>query len=270
MLVHGRITDPNYGKEQQVLFNTVCRFFNIDTGDRLDELLERLRLLGACVAGGSVTSCFSNSPLADLDIYLRELNESSIESFESLMADYDFTPAFSTKLAHSYTRQSGRSRRVYHIQLIQAFCGPPQEVFDTFDFTICAGSFDFTTGLFDLHPRFLPDIAKRRLVYMGGSRYPICALYRTIKYTKKGYTIPGSTMMHLALSCARLDIRTFDELKAQLMGIDTLFMGDYLKRLPDDVPLELGEFLADIFESIDGSLTVAETEEDSDLELTKP
>jgi hypothetical protein len=141
--------------------------------------------------------------------------------------------------------------------LITRFSGTPAKIFDDFDFTITHGAFNFSADIFELGERFFPDLVARRLVYAGSSKYPICALYRTKKYGARGYTVSGSTLMHIALSIVQLKIHTYKQLKEQLMGIDTMFLQGLLNRFPDkyedSLPVNYGEFVSDIFAAIDGT-----------------
>jgi hypothetical protein len=155
------------------------------------------------------------------------------------------------------------------IQLITRFHGDAASVFSSYDFTITCGAFEFAregnvdhlannyfaiceAAQFTLGPRFLQDLAKRQLVYIGGSQFPICALHRTLKYQQRGFSITGGTLMHIALSILQLDIKTYAELKAQLFGIDTMFLQNLLKQdeFAAELPVNYGTFVAAIFERL--------------------
>ena len=246
-------------KERTQLLNRMFTYFG--NPGKQSELLYDMGKMGLNICGGAITSVFSNAPINDLDFYLEDLADlpRAIKFFEVL----GFEQTFTTDTALSFQRQ-GNGRRLYKIQLITYFVGKPDEIFGSFDFTICCGAYSFRDEQFNLHPRFLPDLAKRKLVYMGGSRFPICALYRTVKYQKRGYSLPGSTAMHLGLAISRLDILTYADLKAQLRGIDTLYLFKFLEMKPNDMPFDYADFVAEAFERIDGMPGEAEKEDEFD------
>jgi len=175
------------------------------------------------------------------------------EATEFLQRYFTETVYHSTN-AKTFKRKSKLSRKVWSAQLITRFHGTPQDILDTFDFTITQGIFDFENEEFVCGDRFFPDIAAKKLVYLGKSHFPICAMYRTKKYQERGYSLPGSTIMHIALSIVRLDIRTYKDLKQQLMGIDTMYLQNLLNssKYDDALPVDYGQFLVDAFDNFDG------------------
>jgi hypothetical protein len=244
-----------YKKEEQQLLKAFERYL----GKPLDLLSATdLSTMRAQICGGAITSVFSNAAINDFDIYME--SEIDCPRMAEFLKSYGFRQVFITHNAISFLRVE-RNRK-YRIQLIRAFTGAPLEVFNTFDFTVCCGAYSFSDREFTLHERFLPDLAKRRLVYLGGSRYPICAMYRSLKYQKRGFILPGSTVMHLGLAISRLEITTYKELKEHLRGIDTMFLTDFLSSKSDEVPFEYGEFIAEAFERLDGTQALAETEDE--------
>ena len=222
----------------------------------LYNILDKLAEFRVNLIGGAITSVFSNQAIKDLDFYLED--PSKLTDFtDYLVGHQQCSLHCTTETALTFKRRV--DNRMYTIQVITGFTGTTDQIFNTFDFTICAGAYNFSKGDFELHPRFLPDIAKRTLVYMGGSRYPICALYRIAKYQERGYKCPGSTIMHLALATNALQINTYAELKKQLRGIDTLFLQGYLETMTEtNVPFDYAEAIADIFKYLDTGISVKE------------
>jgi len=226
-------------------------------------VLDKLDALDLVLCGGAVTSLFTNQPIKDLDFYAVD-PEKLYDAKTWLKSVFKDKEPYESGNAITYGRKSTSGQRVYHVQLITRFTGVPSEVFEYFDFTVTHGAYDFTNGDFVFGPRFFPDIAKRRLVYSGKSLFPICALYRTKKYAARGYTVPGSTMMHIALSIIRLEIKTYGQLKEQLFGIDTMYLQGLLRRdgFKDDLPVDYAYFIREAFAAIDGFDAEDEEEED--------
>jgi hypothetical protein len=257
-----------YENEKRYLLRKVEQFFGsgaskeevegvtICKGSSTDLLLKRLGELGVILCGGALTSLFSNTPISDLDLYVE--NSENLGDVKTAIKEYFGEPVFVSENAETYSRRNKGSNKKYSVQLITRFTGPPSAIFSNFDFTITMGCYSFAEEGFVLHERFLADIAKRRLVYSGGSQFPICAMYRTKKYQARGYTLPGSTIMHIALSIVRLDIKGYKELKQQLLGIDTSMLQNlldspkYRSKIEGNVPIDYGEFIEDAFKKIEG------------------
>jgi hypothetical protein len=230
--------------------------------DRTNTLLKQLGINGISLCGGAITSIFSGASVKDLDFYVSDtsLQEGAISLFKEWFGE----PTFRSMNALTFKRKSTRSNKVWTVQLITRFTGDSEAIFKNFDFTVTMGSYNFLKEEFELHPRFLTDVARRRLVYSGASFYPICALARTRKYMDKGYHCPNSTLMHIALSIVQLNIRNYKELKAQLFGIDTIYLQNLLSSkkyedyIANDVPVDYGEFIADVFTNMEGPIPEAE------------
>lgn len=84
------------------------------------------------------------------------------------------------------------------------------------------------------HEHFLRDTSSRRLVYSNGSMFPICALIRAQKYIARGYVLPTSTIVEIAMAINALELKTKADLKAQLRGLyyDELGVADSVDSLP--------------------------------------
>lgn len=220
--------------------------------------LARLRLM---LCGGAINSTFTNAEINDLDFYLRD--PQLLPEAKAFLAEWFPVDHIETINAVTMKRKSAKSNKKWTIQLITKFSGEPSQIFDWFDFTITHGAYCFDTKEFCFGERFFPDLAKRRLVYSGASKYPICAMYRTNKYVKRGYELPGSTIMHIALSIVQLRIENCAQLKEQLMGIDTMYLRKVLDKYNPENPVNYGEFIAEAFKTIDRitSLTAAEEED---------
>lgn len=255
-------------KEEREVYNAVDRFFGFNTMKLeategyleheiqqrrkaiKDSVYQQLSDLGICLCGGAITSIFTGEKISDLDFYVKD--SKNLHNAARFLEHWFREPPFVSLNASNFKRK--HQQRVYNVQLIHRFTGEPQDIFEWFDFTVCMCAYDFQKKSFAFDPRFLGDIASKRLVYGGKSMYPICAMYRTLKYQKKGFKLPGSTVMHIALSVVRLKIDTYRDLKEQLMGIDTSYLQGFLNgpEYKDELPVDYGKFLEDAFRSIDG------------------
>lgn len=246
-----------YKPEETALKRTVAKFF-FDTEEKrpipyvrdsedelLRGLLAELGKLDVMLAGGAITSLFTGNNVNDLDIYMRDRKR--LPELVTLMTATFGEPVFTSENSITFKRKSSRSRKMWCVQVITRFDGQPQDIFNNFDFTVVTGAYTFSDNQFHFGDRFFQDLGARKLVYLGASKYPICALWRTKKYQARGYSVPGSTIMHIALSIVRLEINTYKQLKEQLLGIDTMYLQDLLgsSKYDADLPVDYGQFLED-------------------------
>jgi hypothetical protein len=225
---------------------TVERFFNSGRKDASFNWRELLSNTDAILAGGAITSVFTSNKVNDLDFYLRDLSYK--DEFVKGLKEAGFELIFTTENALTFKRKV--LNRVYTIQLVTRFTGEPLDIFKTFDFTIVCGAYSFKDNEFTLGDNFLIDLAQRKLVYTGGSSFPICAMYRTKKYVDRGFNLPGGTVIHIALHINKLEINTYKELKEQLQGIDTLFLGNVFKEDSFNKEWTMDEFMLEYMDSV--------------------
>jgi len=221
--------------------------------------LKRLKLM---VCGGTINSIFTNSTINDLDFYMKD--PSLLNECKLFLKEYFPDIEIETINAMTYKRKALRSNKRWTAQLITRFTGEANDIFNWFDFTITHGAYDFETEEFIFGDRFFSDLAKRRLVYSGASKYPICAMYRTKKYVARGYELPGATIMHITLSIVQLKIESYKDLKEQLMGIDTMYLQKLLEAKQPDAPVNYGEFIYEAFQTIDRITGATQAEGDED------
>ena len=198
---------------------------------------------GAFLAGGAVRSVFASEKISDFDIFFP-----SEKAFSDCIAEIAGELDSNDDLKYNFTKTDSAwshfSDKKQHFQLICAVFGTPEEILSKFDFTVCMGVWIPSTSNFILDDLFLKHIAQKRLCYNIGSDYPICSLWRVIKYTKKGYKLPAIDSIKLALKIHSLKITTQAEFKKQLMGIDTMFLMELttaLGELNEEARYDFGE-----------------------------
>jgi hypothetical protein len=212
---------------------------------KLDEVLRKLATLEIVLAGGTIISAFNDVATNDLDFYLTDPLKKDA-ALTMLREYFNHGEPFYTKNAVTLKRKVEGSRKMYTVQLITAFHGTPAQILDWFDFTITQGAYNFATNEFTFGERFFSDNISKTLIFQGKSKYPICAMYRTKKYQARGYKLPSSTIMHLALAIVQLKITNYRELKDQLMGIDTMYLQNLLAKegFEPHIPVDYGDFVA--------------------------
>jgi len=185
---------------------------------------------GCFVAGGAITSLFTNRDVNDIDIYFpsqeslkkvlihmyceeeRMLDEPSclqgeLQQFEAMIVS---VTEKAVTVAHNKTL----------LQLIYFdYYDTAEKIFDSFDFTACMGAYDIKSGEFVLHPEFIYDNSAKRLTVNTKTAFPFISVLRIQKYVERGWTISTKHVMMLSLACNKLKIASWDELKAQMGGM---------------------------------------------------
>lgn len=176
------------------------------------DLVDALKHYKAYIAGGTITSLFCNREINDIDVYFR--SEDDIIKFLIDTWEEQKWIVTQTKKATLLVYEDVK------VQLIHFdYFKSPQDIFDTFDFTVCMGCFDFSTEEFILHEDFLKHNSQRLLKFNSSTAFPIVSLLRVKKYQDKRYYISKPELIRIVLTCMNLDINTYEGLKEQLGGM---------------------------------------------------
>ena len=202
-----------------------------------DVVYSRCKNYNAVLAGGAILSIFSNTEVNDFDFYFHTKEDAG-----NLYFDFEGCGVF------SYTEKSILlSHEDKKINIITFdFFDSVQEIFNSFDFTVAMGAFDFKTETFIFDERFHRDIIGRKLFYSTTNQYPIGTLLRVQKYKDKGFKISSREMIKISLKVSQLNINSIEEAEKHLQGM----YGIKLKEIWEEQ--NLGEF------SIEKLLTLIE------------
>lgn len=212
-----------------------------------DKFYQAMKNSGGYVAGGAVRSVFAGEAIKDFDIFF-ENRDAFDDCLEKLAEDGD-SPSF-TQTETAWTHVDGTGMCY---QLICAEFGRPEEVIAKFDFSCCMGA--WVDSGFILDPLFMKHCAQRRLVFNANAGFPICSLWRAMKFVRRGWKLPGTEAIKLGLAINHLNIKDRKELKRQLMGIDTLF----LKELTDALEQQ-SDVKYDFLEAVDFIMKFVDSE----------
>lgn len=180
------------------------------------DMVEIFKKYKAYVAGGTITSLFSNREINDIDVYFP--NEKSLINFLREMHDDGVWFLSHTKKAtlFKYTFKDNP----IEVQAIHFdYFDTPQDLFSSFDYSVCMGCYDFGKEEFVLHDDFLKHNSQRILRFNPNTAYPIVSLLRVQKYEEKGYKISKAEFIRIALTCMDLEINSYEELKDHLGGM---------------------------------------------------
>jgi hypothetical protein len=193
------------------------------------------------IAGGCITSLFCNKEINDVDVYFRSKVDMLLclaEVFGGAIAEEDGASddvpyadisAFSL-ICLNVTDKSITFEDKGTNTKIQFICfdyfNNEQEIFDSFDFTVCMGAFSFETEEFVLHEDFLKHNSQRYLKFNTGTAFPIMSTLRVNKYIEKGYTISKTEYLRVVMQCMTLNLTTWDEATAHIGGMYGWDMND--------------------------------------------
>ncbi|QWU14266.1 hypothetical protein SAMN04487895_101562 [Paenibacillus sophorae] len=192
----------NFQFEKNKLYNYL--------GQHLVNVFKEYRVF---IAGGLITSLFNNKEIKDVDVYFRSeklLNEFIEEVYED---GNDWINALTTKAL--LVRIDDKEVQMIHFRYFEN----AEEIFDSFDYTVCMGAFDFFSEEFVLHEDFLKHNSQRILKFNKNTAYPVVSLLRVHKYKEKGYTISKPEFLRIALKCMGMKIETIEHLKEHLGGM---------------------------------------------------
>ncbi|UUV25962.1 MULTISPECIES: hypothetical protein [Lysinibacillus] len=192
-----------------------------------EDLYSSLKKSKAIIAGGMISSLFTNKEINDVDVYFRDYNSLYLFAEQTLSGSHVVSH---TNKATQFIKKYLDNQILVQIIHYRTY-GKVEDIFDTYDFTVCMGAYDFEIEEFILHPEFLKHNSQRILRFNSNTSYPLISAIRTQKYEDKGYKITKAEYFRILMTCMTLDIKSYDELKEQLGGM----YGESYDRLFDDV-----------------------------------
>ena len=137
------------------------------------------------------------------------------------------------------------------VQVILRFFGEPEEIHSNYDFAHCTCFWDSKTRQLTLPPVALEAILARDLRYLGGSKYPICAMVRLRKFLKRGWNVTAGQMLKIAHGINKLDLSSISVLEDQLIGVDTAYFTQLIELLRQHDPDKVdGAYLMEVIDRI--------------------
>ncbi len=117
------------------------------------------------------------------------------------------------------------------VQLVIRFYGEPEEIHKNYDFIHCTNYWTPENGVV-LNKHALETMLSKQLFYCG-SLYPVCSVFRTRKFLKRGWTINAGQLLKMAFQISELDLTDIETLEEQLTGVDAAYFFqviDYCKQ----------------------------------------
>jgi len=200
--------------------------------EKVPDLLKLLEKNDVILAGGAITSIFSEQPIRDFDLYFGDKDKITTvcKWFDKKMHRITQT---ARAVSYEYIRKKEKIYLKFQLITIPDTYDGHDNIFRRFDFTICMGAYYFECDKFAFHPEFFKHLAQRKLFFNPNTLYPINSLIRVKKYLARGYTISGSDLLKLGLTISNLKMDTLGDLKEQMEGIDTIFLKELTDALRD-------------------------------------
>ena len=140
------------------------------------------------------------------------------------------------------------------IQLVVRFFGEPAQLHNNYDFAHCMGYYDLANDTLSLSELTMQCLLERTLVYKG-SLYPLCTLMRLRKFLARGWRIDAGEMLKIAENVSRVDFKDPAMLQEQLMGVDAVYMMQFISAMRSAVknktritPTYLAELIDKIYD----------------------
>lgn len=109
-----------------------------------------------------------------------------------------------------------------NVQLIVRFYGDADAIHENFDFVHCTNYWVSATGKVTLRQPALESLLSKQLYYVG-SKYPLCSVFRTRKFIKRGWHINAGQYVKMAFQISQLDLTDINTLEDQLVGVDNAY-----------------------------------------------
>lgn len=242
-----------------------------------DNLVDVLSEHGCYVAGGAITSIFTNREVNDLDVYFRSV-ESLIAFVENMFGEMNKPKRVNGMFSRISTAELEPFSLIYRghtnksilcrtpsgqeVQLIHdRFYETPEDIFNNFDFHLNMGCYDIKEGVFVLSDHFLIDNSARVMTVNPNTAFPIISQLRIDKYKQRGYTINRKEFILLACAVSQLNFMSWSDVKDAVGGMYGYCIDDIFDETVEFSYTELFEQLIEL-ESNDGrfvGLTTAYT-----------
>lgn len=189
------------------------------------ELWNLLKENNCFIAGGAITSIFTNKEVNDVDVYFQSAEEfteviQAIFDIDGKRTDYDleYKSAVVNHVSGKAVLILGETQQKIQLIAHQFYPNAP-EIFNTFDFTINMGAYDMQNEMFWFHPEFFKHLAQRYLQVNTNTSYPLISVLRVDKYRQRGYNISKAQMLRLLLAVNRKNIDSWQKLADELGGM---------------------------------------------------
>lgn len=198
-----------------------------------DSVVDMFEANDVWIAGGALTSLFSNKEVNDLDIYFGTQEGldnvlSDVYGFGEYLSGFELTACFATD--RSFTTRGKDQVKVQFIYY-KTF-KDAQAIFDAFDYTINMCAYSFKEKKFYMHDDFMVHLAQRYLKFNDGTDFPFISVLRAGKYVDRGYQISKSEMLRVVFAAAKINLKSWEDAISHIgsmYGIEPEYLFDRQK-----------------------------------------
>jgi hypothetical protein len=210
----------------------------------------RIYIKSAGIAGkdGEIEGAESGPDEHPYQYFESQAPEAAEEYVDQVMADKkepaekpDYRPIFLTDNAISLNGD---------IQMVIRFYGKPEEIHENYDYVHATNYWTSWDRKVTLRVEALECLLTRELRYIG-SKYPICSLVRARKFIQRGWTINAGQFLKIAWQINELNLKDYEVLKEQLVGMDVAYFMQVLSALKEKDPQKINAaYLTEIIDRI--------------------
>ena len=188
-----------------------------------NDVYDMLKETKCVLAGGAITSLFTNREINDFDLYFtskESLSQVFAQAFgvseDEFLQPYDLIVKFATKRSMLCIDKSGQQKLQFiHYKVHDSV----ESIFQSFDLEHVMGAFDFATEEFVLHENFMKANAQRLIQFNPSTDFPITSMMRVQKYKERGYTISKAQMLRIAFTIANKEYVSWEDVKSEISGL---------------------------------------------------
>lgn len=118
------------------------------------------------------------------------------------------------------------------IQLVMRFYGDADQIHENYDFVHATCFWRSEDNFLSLPREALEAIITKELIYVG-SKYPLCSIFRTKKFIKRGWHINAGQYIKMALQLNKMDLLDIKVLEDQLTGVDSAYFMKVIQNIKD-------------------------------------
>lgn len=193
------------------------------------ELWGLLQDQGCIIAGGAVTSMFTNKEVNDVDVYfpskeaftkvMQELIDFCWQSGYQYEKEYGlgYVDGMITIVTNKAVMLLSEGNKIQFI--VHKFYQSAEEIFQDFDFTVCMGALEMKDETWKFHEDFFKHNAQRFIQFNEKTSYPLISALRIAKYKEKGYNISKAQFMKVMLAVNAKNIDSWEVLMEELGGM---------------------------------------------------
>ena len=182
--------------------------FHADADFCKGEILQDLKKYKCWIAGGAILSIFTGEEVNDVDVFFRS-KEDVFNVINSRSGSWYFTKWSATT--------SDIIRKPIQLVYKNTFSSV-EEIFKTFDFSVCCAAYDCETEEFVFGETFFEDVMSRTIHFNHHTDGAIMTLPRIVKYQERGYSFPKPELMKVGLTLANYNLQSWDDVSNVLSG----------------------------------------------------